>query len=187
MARVPYIDRSELPEESRDLLDRPENVFRALANSPDLLRAYMDFGMWMRTKCELDPRLRELAILQVSYWTRSEYEFSHHIKIGAEYGVARADVLAMFARNAGRPADHGAVEAAVLDAARQMATVGDVDDISWKALEANLAPARIVELVTVVNFYVCIARILTTMRVEVEPDYVHYLADYPFVTIEGAE
>lgn len=34
MARVPYQNAADLPEEYRDLLARPINLFRALSNSP---------------------------------------------------------------------------------------------------------------------------------------------------------
>jgi 4-carboxymuconolactone decarboxylase len=65
MARVPYREREELPEEYRYLYDnlargsgRVGNLFRALAHSPRLLLQFMRLGNDLRTRTRLDPRLR---------------------------------------------------------------------------------------------------------------------------------
>jgi alkylhydroperoxidase family enzyme len=179
MARVPYINQSELPAEYRDLLSRPANVFRALANSPDLLRAYMQFGMWMRTQCALDPRLRELAILQVGYMMKNEYEYSHHVKIAGDYGVSDEDIRALIASNEGKPNELGDVERLVLAASREMTDNGTVSDDVWLALSSHLDEARMVELVMIVTFYGCNARVLSTLQVDLEPEYAHYLTTFP--------
>ena len=55
------------------------------------------------TRCKLDPRLRELAILQVGYLTKQAYEYSHHVKIGREFGVSDDDIRAIGEETAGRP------------------------------------------------------------------------------------
>ena len=54
------------------------------------------------TRCKLDPRLRELAILQVGYLAKSPYEYSHHVKIGREFGVSDDDIRAIGEETAGR-------------------------------------------------------------------------------------
>ena len=48
-------------------------------------------GGVIRYKSKLDPRLRERAILQVGWMEKSEYEFTHHVKIGKEFGVTDED------------------------------------------------------------------------------------------------
>src|SRR5262245_32280621 len=87
MARVPYLDPADLAPQNRDLLARNINLYRALAHSPDAARNFMNVGRYIRYHSRLDPRLREMAILQVGYVTRSPYEYSHHIKIGRDFGV----------------------------------------------------------------------------------------------------
>ena len=76
MARLPYRNKSDLAPEDQDLLARDANIFRALAHSPNALRAFHRLGGFIRFKSRLDPRLRELAILQVGYLTRAPYELS---------------------------------------------------------------------------------------------------------------
>src|ERR1051325_7106600 len=102
MARVPYLQQSDLPPEHQDILARPIALNRAMANSPNAARAMTGLAMYIRHKSKLDPRLREMAILQVGYLARSPYEYSHHIKIGRDFGVGGDDIRAMIAETAGR-------------------------------------------------------------------------------------
>ena len=81
MARLPYLDVDDLAPEHRDLLNRKINIRRLLVHSPDGARNYSHLGQYFRFGSKLDPRLREIAILQVGYLTKSAYVYSHHIKI----------------------------------------------------------------------------------------------------------
>ena len=63
---------------------------KLLVNSPGMARVFNGIGGYIRFESKLDPRLRELAILQVGRPERSEYEFIHHVKIGREFGVSDA-------------------------------------------------------------------------------------------------
>ncbi|TMJ49273.1 MAG: carboxymuconolactone decarboxylase family protein, partial [Alphaproteobacteria bacterium] len=87
MARLPYLDRSDLLAEHQDLLARNLNLYRVLAHSPRAPRSLNTLARYIRDGSRLDPRLRELAILQVGYLTRSAWEFSHHVRIGREIGL----------------------------------------------------------------------------------------------------
>jgi alkylhydroperoxidase family enzyme len=82
MARLPYLDKSDLLPEHQDLLARNLNLYRVLAHSPRAARSLNTLARYIRDGSRLDPRLRELAILQVSYLTRSAWGYSHHIRIG---------------------------------------------------------------------------------------------------------
>src|ERR1700729_480163 len=128
MARVPYFDRTDLPPEHQDLLNRPINLFRALVNSPGAARGWSGVGHYIRHGSKLDPRLRELAILQVGYLTRSPYEYSHHIKIGRVFGVGDDDTRAIAAEPEGRASALEPLAKTVLKAAREMTTELAISD-----------------------------------------------------------
>ena len=100
MARVPYVDKSDLAPESQDLPAR--KLHRALAHSPNGLRAFAGHAQFIRYKSRFDARLRELAILQVGYLARAPYEWSHHVKIGRDFGVTDDDIRALIAETEGR-------------------------------------------------------------------------------------
>jgi alkylhydroperoxidase family enzyme len=179
MALVPYLSESDLDEADRELLARPINLYRALVNSPDGLRNFSGLGQWIRHRCELDPRLRELAILQVGYLTATPYEWSHHIEIGHDFGVSDDDITGLIAATEGREHGLGDVEAAVLRAARQITADKKPDAATWAELEAALGRPRLVDLVIVISFYNAVIRILATLQIDVEPDYERYLEEFP--------
>jgi alkylhydroperoxidase family enzyme len=180
MARVPYLDQSDLAPEHKDLLARNINLFRAMVHSPNGARAFHGLGEFIRHKSRLDPRLRELAILQVGYLTRSVYEYTHHIKIGRGFGVSDDDVRAIAAETAGRPSGLEPLARTVLLAAREM-TAGDaISDETFAALQERLDHERLTDLVLTIAFYNAVVRFLATMQIDNEPEYQALLAEFPF-------
>src|SRR6201987_6321328 len=124
MARVPYLEVSDLAPEFQDLLKRRITLNQALVNSPNAARAFDGLGMFIRFRSKLDPRLRELAILQVGWLARSPYEWSHHVKLGHDFGVSDDDIRALIDDTAGRPTQFDASSRTVLRAAREMTQQG---------------------------------------------------------------
>ncbi|TDE11819.1 carboxymuconolactone decarboxylase family protein [Jiangella asiatica] len=179
MARVPYLSEADLAPADRDMMARPINLFRALANSPGGMRRHYEFGEWIRWECELDPRLRELAILHVGYLTANAYEFSHHVEIGRRFGVTDADVdgLARFA--AGEPSGLSELEDLVLAAARELTEDAGLAPSTWAALCERLPAPRVTELVIVVAFYNYVVRVLSGLDIDVEDEYLPYLDRFP--------
>jgi alkylhydroperoxidase family enzyme len=98
LARLPYLDRADVKPEHQDLLTRNINLYRALVHSPDGLRTFSALGHFIRHTSRLDPRLREMAILQVGYLARSPYEYSHHVEIGRDFGVSDDEIRAIAMR-----------------------------------------------------------------------------------------
>lgn len=179
MARVPYLDPEDLAPEDRELLARPISLFRVLAHSPGGARAFQGMGSWIRFKCELNPRLRELAILQVGYLAKSPYEWSHHVKIGYDFGVTDADIEGLIADTAGRPNDLSELDRLVLKGAREMTAEGEMSQATFEALHPHLGEKGMVDLCIVIAFYNAVVRFLGTMQMDVEPDYQPYLDKYP--------
>jgi len=179
MARLPYLEQDDLTPENRDLLARRINLFRLLTHSPNGARAFSTLGGYIRRGSKLDPRLRELAILQVGYMTSSAYEYSHHIKIGRDFGVTDADIRALAEESAGRPSALDPLARAVLRAAREMTRDYAVSDATFADLQKSLDPERLTDLVITIAFYNGVVRLLATMQIDVEDDYLHYLDEFP--------
>lgn len=179
MARVPYLSKSDLKPEDQELLARDINLNRALVHSPGATRAFGRLGGFIRNQSKLDPRLREMAILQVGYVARSKYEYSHHIKIGRNFGVSDDDIRAIAAETAGQPSDLDPLARAVLACAREMALEGAAADATWATLAAELDTECLTDLVVTIAFYCGVVRLLETLQVDVEPEYEHYLAEFP--------
>ncbi len=179
MARVPYLGVADLSPENQDLLKRPIALARALANSPDAARAFNGVGQFIRYGSKLDPRLRELAILQVGWLARSPYEWSHHVKIGHDFGVTDDDIRAMIDDTAGKPAGLDALTRTVLLAAREMTMDGGMTDATFASLRSALGHEQVVDLTVTIGFYNAVVRVLATLQIDVEEEYVPYLRQFP--------
>ena len=179
MARVPYLDLKDLPPEHQDLLARRANIYRALAHSPNGLRAFSTLGGFIRFKSKLDPRLRELAILMVGYLARAPYEWSHHIEIGKKFGVSDGDIHALMDEAEGRPTQLEPLAKAVLKAAREMTENLAITDATFAELQTGLDSECIVDLSLTIGFYNGVVRVLASLDIDVEDSYKPYLDQFP--------
>lgn len=180
MARLAYLDRADLAPENQDLLSRNINLLRLMVNSPKGARAFRGLGQYIRFESALNPRLREMAILQVGYVTRCVYEYTHHIKIGRDFGVSAEDVRAIADETAGRVTSLDSLTKAVLRAAREMTAGLAATDSTFCELEAQLTAEELTDLVLVISFYNAVVRFLSTMHVDNEPEYQVLLQEFPF-------
>ena len=179
MARLPYLDKSDLLPEHQDLLARNLNLYRVLAHSPRAARSLNTLARFIRDGSQLDPRLRELAVLQVSYMSRSAWGFSHHVRIGREVGVSDEEIRAVAEETAGRPSKLEPLAKAVLRAAREMTLDLTVSDETFAALRQDLDNERLTDLMVTISFYNGLVRLLESMQVDVEDDYLPYLDEFP--------
>ncbi|HTC11524.1 MAG TPA: carboxymuconolactone decarboxylase family protein [Acetobacteraceae bacterium] len=179
MARVPYLEPADLTEADRDLLKRPITLFKALVNSPKAARAFHGLGDYIRYGSKLDMRLRELAILQVGWLARAPYEWSHHVKLGLDFGVSAADIQALIDDTAGKPTSLDALTRLVLQAAREMTTGGEMEAATFTALQQALGNEQVVDLTITIAFYNAVVRVLATLQIDVEDDFMPYLRQFP--------
>ena len=180
MARVPYLDATDLREEDRDQLARPINLNRALVHSIPASRSFWQMGNWIRFDATVDRRLREMAIMQVGYTARSAYEWSHHVQLGMkDFGVSEADIRALIDESEGRPTDLPVLDKAVLRLAREMTTDLAGSREAFDVILAELGEAQVTELIVTIGFYNTVVRYLLTMEIDVEPEYMQYLEQFP--------
>jgi len=179
MARVPYLEKSDLSAEDQELLHRPISLHKALVNSPGAARAFSSLGQYIRYGSKLDPRLRELAILQVGWLARSPYEWSHHVKIGNDFGVTDEDIQALIDDTADKPASLDMMSKLVLVAAREITVDGEIARDTFRKLQAELGNEQVVDLTITIAFYNAVVRVLATLEIDVEPEYQPYLDKFP--------
>lgn len=179
MARLPYLEADQVAPEYRDMLRRNTNLHKLLVNSPDMAKAFNGVGGFIRFKSKLDPRLRELAILQVGWLEKSEYEFTHHVKIGKEFGVTDEDIQGLFAETAGKPSKLEPLAKAILKGGREMVRDLTMSDATFTEIKQHLSNELMVDLVLTIAFYCAVVRVLATMKIDNEPYYKEVLQQYP--------
>ena len=179
MARLPYLEADQVAPEYRDMLARNTNLHKLLVNSPDMARAFNGVGGYIRFKSKLNPRLRELAILQVGWLERSEYEFTHHVKIGKEFGVTDEDIQGLFLETEGKPSKLEPLAKAILKGAREMTRNIGMSDATFAEIKKELSDEHMTDLVLTIAFYCAVVRVLATMKIDNEPYYKEVLNQYP--------
>ncbi|WP_149539051.1 carboxymuconolactone decarboxylase family protein [Siccirubricoccus phaeus] len=180
MARIPYLSAADLAPEDKPLLARDISLHKALVNNPAAARAFSGLGSYLRHGTTLDARLRELAILQVGWLARSPYEWSHHVKIGYDFGVTDADIEALIAESRGETTALDPVARLVLKAAREVHAGPGIHYETFAALRAVLDTPSVVDLVVTASFYCAVVRLLASLEIDVEESYMPYLKKYPF-------
>jgi alkylhydroperoxidase family enzyme len=179
MARLPYLEPEQVAPQYRDMLKRNTNLHKLLVNSPEMARAFNGVGGYIRFKSNLDPRLRELAILQVGWLERSEYEFTHHVKIGKEFGITDEDISGLIAETEGKPSNLEPLAKVILKGAREMARELAMSEATFAEIKNHLSDEHMVDLVLTIAFYCAVVRVLATMKIDNEPHYKEVLEHYP--------
>ena len=179
MARLPYLEVDQVAPEYRDMLKRNTNLHKLLVNSPDMARAFNGVGSHIRFKSKLDPRLRELAILQVGWMERSEYEFTHHVRIGREFGVTDDDIQGLIAETEGKSSKLEPLAKAILKGAREMVRNLAMSDATFAEIKKELSEEHMTDLVLTIAYYCAVVRVLATMQIDNEPYYKEVLQQYP--------
>jgi alkylhydroperoxidase family enzyme len=67
----------------------------------------------------------------------------------------------------------------VLKAAREMSTELAISDSTFAQLRDKLDAERLTDLVLTIAFYCAVVRVLATLQIDVEDDYLPYLNEFP--------
>lgn len=179
MSRLHLLDKSEVAAEYQDIFGPGMNVHRQTLHSPKVARLSRDLGLYFRNQSRLDLRLRELAILQVAYSARSPYEYSHHIKIALDGGVAPLDIAAIAVETRGEASALDPLARTTLAVARLMVAGEPVPDDMFAILKQNLDQECVVDLLFLMSFYCGFVRFTGALEIKVEPGFEPYLRDFP--------
>jgi len=141
---------------------RPINLYRALANQPALLGAWIDFASALRYQCGTPRALRELLILRIAQLCRSDYQWLQHVAPARAAGAGeRIEALEGWRESPlFSPRERAALALA------EAITGGDVDEPTHAAAAALFDPAELTELVVTSGFYCMVARTLNAMAVD---------------------
>ena len=170
MARLPYVDPANAPEPVRDALGRVPglNIFRMMANADSAFRPWLRWGAALLRELQLDPLMRELAILRVARLTpHAEYEWVQHVPIAQAVGATDEQVAAID-RDETEADCFSEAERRVLRFTTEVVRDARAADGTLDALTEVLSSREIVELLMVIGNYMMLARVMATTHMELD-------------------
>ena len=179
MARLPLLPIESADEVTAAVFDTfraegrdPIALYRVLAHSPLMLRAYAGLARGLRYEAQTPRALRELMILRTAQLTGSEYEWAHHRAMAAANDVPEDKVRMLADWRSSTLYDER--ERAALRCVEEIHDVA-LSDQAFAELERVMGAPSTVELVLLVAFYEAVARMIQALGLEVEPAYQQFL------------
>lgn len=172
MARVPYAEPEDVPEEYRYLLTESDigdaPLIRAFANNPAVLQSYMRWGTTLWNDAGVSSRRLELVILTVASELDAAYEWQSHVGTGLDVGLTEEEILAVRSGDLDDldPADEALAEYA-LAVVRE-----EVDDAVHEAMREHYGESTIVGATLLAGHYVMTAKAIFALDIEVEDEFV---------------
>src|SRR5436190_18510959 len=172
MARIEPVDPAATPDDVREALENlpPLNIFRTLAHAETTLRPFLRFGGAVLGRMQLDPLVRELAILTVAKEAEAEYEWIQHVAIAKHVGATDDQIAAIADRTWADPAA-GALDraqAAAIALAAAVVHSPHVDDELFERVRAQFSDREIVELLLAIGDYLMLARVMTVLEIDLD-------------------
>ena len=169
MARIDYSDPAKASDRTRELLgkNRNANIFRMMAHSPSHLEQYCRLGGAIRSRGELDPVIRELAITRTGILCEAPYEIVAHKRIGRNVGVSDEQNEAL--ENWEQASCFDDVQRAALAFTDEIVRLRRPTDATFNAISSKLTPGALVELQLAVGFYIMTSKFLETFDIDMQP------------------
>jgi 4-carboxymuconolactone decarboxylase len=166
VARLPYVDPSEAPPPVREALENtpPLNVFKMTAHASSAFRPFLRYGGALLSRLELDPVLRELAILRVAVLAGCDYERVQHEPIAAGVGASPEQIATATEPGAAAAGPEGLVYDLVEQSFRENRATPETTD----ALLAEIGERGLVELLLVVGQYHGLAVLMNTVEIDLD-------------------
>ena len=175
--RLPAIEDEKLTPEQRALMGAiasgPRGTFKmsgpffCYLHAPGFGELAQKLGAYCRYGTSIAPRLTEFAILTTAHLWKAHYEWAAHEPQALKAGVKPATIQAL---RAGRePASAPKDERVIYAFIKELYLTRRVGDRAYKAAQAILGDAGVVELVGLLGYYAMVAMTLNVFRMPV-PD-----------------
>jgi alkylhydroperoxidase family enzyme len=166
MPNLPYPDTESAPSSIREVLDRhPVSVLRMLAYAETAFGPWLQYTSSLLGQLELDPVLREFAILQLARLRDSDYQWVQHVAIARALGASGEQITAI---KEGREDDRSLTEAQreILGFAREVTVAGAASEEAVATVAGRLGPRAVVELLLVIGQWLSICSVVGTLGLQ---------------------
>ena len=169
MRSVELPDDAEIPEPALQRLQSlpPINIYRLLGIVPQAVIPWTDLVQAVY-ECELDPRLREIAICRQAHAANAAYELHQHQFIARNNGVSEAELEALLHESPVHSLDSSAN--LVCKVADELARRATISDETFEKLYATLGRRGATELLFILSFYSAVARLSNATRIPIEDE-----------------
>jgi 4-carboxymuconolactone decarboxylase len=179
MARIPYFDPAQATGRAAEAYSKLPtlNIFRMMGHGGDLIEVFSRMGAYLLNFTQLDPILREIAIVRVGVLSEAGYEIYQHEAISRRIGMSDAVIAGI----------HEGPGAAVFDVAQRevMAFTDDLvrnvraSDATFEPIRARWGDRVLQELTMTIGYYMMVSRYLETFEVDIE------VGEAPMVRVAG--
>lgn len=170
MARIPYFDRANADAEVEKIYQKlPElNLFRMMGHSGRLMGQFVKFGNQLLIHSDLDPVLREIAIVRAGVLSKASYEVYQHEAICRKLGMAEDKIQAI--HEGPDAAAFNELERLVMLFTDDVVTNVRASDATFQPIYERLGAKHTQHLVFSIGFYMMVSRFLENFDVEIEDD-----------------
>jgi alkylhydroperoxidase family enzyme len=142
------------------------NLFTTLGRHRRLFRPWLRFAGKLMPGGTLPRADAELVILRVAHLCDSEYERTHHVRIGARAGLSRDQITALGTDEPPASAFSGR-QHTLIAAVDELLATHRLSDATWSSLlTAGLTERELIELPMLTGHYTMLAMTLNTLRVQ---------------------
>ena len=142
------------------------NIFKTMANHPDLARRWMVFANHILGKSTLSVRDRELVILRIGYLCQSGYEWGQHVLIARQAGMSDDEI-----RSASTGPDTpglSELDRLLLQATDELHGDAHVSDATWEGLSEHYDTQQMMDLVFTIGQYNLVSMALNSFGVQAD-------------------
>jgi alkylhydroperoxidase family enzyme len=173
MARVKLLEKEDVDPMVKQIYQKIEdsgseviNLLKALAHSPKIFRDWQRLGITLLLKGELNPRLRELAILRIGDLARANYEWTKHVPMALQAGAGQEQIDEI--SNWKESTKFDEQERAVLRYTEEVAQHIRASDDTFNKIADFLSEKEIIELTVTIGYYGMVCRTLEALQIQLE-------------------
>jgi alkylhydroperoxidase family enzyme len=170
--RIEALEEDQWDDAARELMapflsqGRVFNIFKTMANHPDLARRWMVFANHILGKSTLGVRERELVILRIGYLCQAGYEWGQHVLIARQAGMSDEEIRS--AKTGPDTPGLGELDRLLLKATDELHADAHVSDETWQGLGRHLSTQQLMDLVFTVGQYNLVSMALNSFGVQAD-------------------
>lgn len=142
------------------------HLYRLLAWSPLLVKAWAQFAWSLRFEVAASRRLRELLIIHIAGHLRARYEYVHHVGMARDEGITQEQIEALPQWLGSGLFD--ANERLILQLGDELALEPGASAETMTALQERFTKSDLMELLVTGAYYCGVARVVNSLDLDLE-------------------